>query len=548
MLRFPPAPRLPLPRRRHDEKGAIAAATAVVMGCMLVIASLVVDVGRDRIVSRDMQAMADVIALDVVRQLDGRPAGVSGGYGSILTNAANDSLEKQVGSIKRPDDLQVQAVIADRQTGAWRQAADGEVPNAVWVHTTGSSAVRFLPSTAPRTGIKRSALAMIGPPITCISAGATFADVYNNPQSYLDTLLGKIVGVDRLTVLDPYGLASLDLEIPLADLAAKLGVGSVNDILTANVSAYDFVLAISDVLPPKNGSSQSPKALLDAILQGLPDTPGFRPGDILALDTGGGTGTTLVVNTFTLVQAVILNAAVTIANGQNFIQILNNVNVPGLSKVDLWAKVIEPPVVACGPVGTTAHSAQVEVKLTTEVTALGGLVASAKVDPLSITVGDGSATITDIRCTAGAPSVSVEAHTAAATLKLRVLTELLLKLTKLDIAAPDPSAKPNGAAIGSSTTHNYTFTFPANDLPAGQTFGTTFGNLGLSSITPIKIDLIGLPVGGLLSGIVQPLLGLIDPLVSNLLRPVLTNLGVAVGTVRVQPTARPSCNEPFLIK
>ena len=97
-------------------------------------------------------------ALDVVRQLDGRPAGVGGGYGSILTDAANVSLEEQVGAIKRPDDLTVKAVIANRDTGEWHEAADGEVPNAVWVHTTGSSPIRFLPGTAPRTGIKRSAL------------------------------------------------------------------------------------------------------------------------------------------------------------------------------------------------------------------------------------------------------------------------------------------------------------------------------------------------------------------------------------------------------
>jgi len=542
-------PRLrPELRHRRDERGAIAAATAIVMGCMLVVASLVVDVGRDRIVSRDMQAMADVIALDVVRQLDGRPAGVGGGYGTILKDAADVSLEQQVDAIKRPDAMTVKAVVASRATGAWHEAAAGEVPNAVWVHTTGSSPIRFLPSTAPRTGIKRSALAMIGPPIACISAGATFLDVYDNQQGPLDTLLGKIVGVDRLTVLDPYGLAALDLEIPLVDLAAKLNVGSVNSILTANVSAKNFLIAIADVLPTKNGSSANPKSLLDAISSGLPDVPGFTPGDVLSLDTGGGTGTTLVINTFTLVQAVILRAGVTVTNGENFLDIMTNANATGLAKVDLAAKVVEAPKVACGPVGTTARSAQIQLRLKAEVKALNGLVASADIDPLYLSVADGSATITDIRCTVGSPSVAVNANTAVGTLKLRVLTSLLLKLTHLVIAAPDPASKPNGVGIGSTSTHNWTFTFPTEKLPPGHTFGTSFGSLGLSSITPIKIDVTGVPVGGLLTSIVQPLLALIDPLVSNLLRPVLENLGVSVGTVRIQPTSRPSCNEPFLIK
>jgi len=543
-----PRPRLrPRLSHRRDERGAIAAATAVVMGCMLVVASLVIDLGRDRIVSRDMQAMADIIALDVVRQLDGRPAGVGGGYGTLLDDAAEESLEEQVGAIKRPDELEVETVIADRQTGAWRDAADGEVPNAVWVHATGSSPIRLVPSTQPKTGIKRSALAMIGPPIACISAGATFLDVYDNQQGPLDTLLGKIVGVDRLTVLDPYGLAALDLEIPLVDLAAKLNVVSVNDILTANVSAKNFLIAIADVLPPKSGSNANPKSLLDAISSGMPDVPGFTPGDVLQLDTGGGTGTTLVVNTFTLVQAVILRAGVAVANGNNGILIKNNVNVTGLAHVDLYAKVVESPKVACGPVGTTARSAQIQLRLEAEVTALNGLVASADIDPVYLTVADGTATITDIRCTVGSPSVAVSANTAVGKIKVRMLTSLLLNLTHLVVAAPDPANKPDGAAIGSTSSHSWTFNFPSDDLPPGHTFGTTFGSLGLSSITPIKIDVSGLQVGGLLGGIVQPLLGIIDPLVSNLLRPVLENLGVNVGTVRVQPTGRPSCNEAFLI-
>jgi len=532
---------------RRNERGAIFPMTVGLMGVILLIASLVIDVGGDRIVRRDMQSMADVIALDVVRQLDGRTAGAYAGYSStgpsttLLAAAKNESLARQDSHFADPDTVGVRLAVADKNSGAFvRWAASGDVPNAIRVYTTGSSGFRFLPTTPRRTQLERSALAMIGPPLACVSAGATFADV--TPQGPLDTLLGKLVGVDRLTVLDPYGLASLDLEIPLIDLAAKLGVGSVSEILTANVTAQDFVIAIADVLPPQNGSNANPKSLLDAISNGLPDTPGFHPSDILSLDTGGGSAATVIINTFTLLQAVIM-----VSNKEHFIDLTKVVNIPGLTnKSTVEAKIVEAPKIACGPVGSTAHSAQIQVRVAGGVSALNGLVASADIDPLFLTVADGTGTITDVRCTAGNMFVSVLATTSVAKVGIRVLTDLLLKLTHLVIAAPDPASKPDGASIGTATSQTLNFTFPTGDIPPGQTAGTAFGSLGLSSLTPIKIDVSGLPVGGLLSGVVQPLLGLIDPVVSSVLRPILAQLGVSLGTVRIQPTGQPSCNEPFL--
>jgi len=535
-----------MPRRLHhrDERGAIFPMTVILMGVILLIASLVIDVGGDRLVRRDMQSMADVVALDVVRQLDGRTAGAYAGYDStgpsttLLATAKNESLARQASHLANPDTVGVRLAVADRKSGAFvRWAAAGDVPNALRVWTTGSSAFRFLPTTPRRTALQRSALAFMGDPVACISAGATLADV--DPQGPLDTLLGKLVGVDRLTVLDPYALASLDLEIPMADLAAKLGVGSVDEIATASVTAHDFVFAISEILPHKGNSSS--EAVLDAIINGLPDNVNLNIGDFLKLDTGDQSAADLSINTFTLVEGTIMAA-----NKNRFIDINLVGSIPGLSHVTVQAKVVEPPQVACGPIGTTARSAQVQVKLVGDVTALGGLVASADVDPVFITAADGSGTITNIQCVGDTRTLAVSATTSVGTFGARVLADLLLHLTPLEIAAPDPAVKPNGAAIGTTSSQTLNFTFPTTDIPAGQSAGTSFGNLGLSSATPIKVNVSGLPVSNVLDAIVKPLLNIIDPLVSNVLRPILTDMGISIGTVRIQPTSRPSCNNPRL--
>ncbi|HUS21246.1 MAG TPA: hypothetical protein VMZ66_04450 [Aeromicrobium sp.] len=538
---------------RRDERGAIFPMTVLFMGVIVLIASLVIDVGGDRLVRRDMQSMADVIALDVVRQLDGRTAAAYAGYDAagpstaLLATAKNESLARQDSNLADPDTVGVRLAVADKNSGAFvRWASAGDIPNAVRVWTTGSSAFRFLPSTTRRTNLERSALAVMGRPIACISAGATLADL--TPQGKLDTLLGRLLGVDRLTVLDPAGVAALGVQVPLLDLAAKLGVGSVDELATVETSAQGFILAMSEVLS-SNGNAAS-VSLFSSIVTHLPNNTSLDVGEILSLDTGNGRAAGLGINAFSLLQSVIM-----VSNKENFVSIGQSVssqpewptNVPGFPQASIQAKMIEAPQSACGPVGTTARSAQIQVKIRGDLTALGGLVASAEIDPLFMTVADGSGTITNITCSGGVRTVSVLANTSVGTVGVNLLTELLLKLTRLKVGAPDPAAKPDGAAIGSTSSQAMNFTFPeGSGLPPAQTAGTAFGNLGLSSITPIKIDVTGLPVGGLLDSIVKPLLNVIDPLVSTYLSATLTSLGVNLGTVRIQPSGRPSCNEPFL--
>ena len=525
------------PVHRHDERGAVFPATLVMMGVIFLIISLVIDVGGDRIVRRDMQSIADVLALDVVRNLDGRAASGYTGYDStgpsstLFSTAKQESLDRQA-AIADPDTVTVRLAVTDKDSGAFvRWAAPSDVPNAVQVWTTGSSAFRFLPSVPRRTNLQRSALAVLGPPVACISAGATFIELV--PQGPLDTFLGKLIGVDRLTILDPSGLASLDLEIPILDLATALGVGSVDQIATANVTAHDFVIAMADVLSHQ-GSSAS---LLNGIAAHLSDSTNLNIGSILSLNTGNQSAADIAVNAFSLLQAVIMAA-----NKDTFVNLNLTGSFPGLASVTSSAKVVQPPQIACGPVGTTAHSAQLQVKVSADVTALNGLVASASFDPIFVTAADGSGTITSITCVGTSRSLSVQATTAAGKVGAHVLTDLLLHLTHVTVDAGGA----NGASIGTTSSQTLNFTFPTSDLPPGQTAGTAFGSLGLSTITPISISVSGLPVSNLLDGIVKPLLGIIDPLVSAVLRPTLTSLGVNVGTVRIQPTSRPSCNNPFL--
>jgi Flp pilus assembly protein TadG len=59
-------------KRRKDENGAVALTVALVVTLLLAVASFALDLGLARVGVRDMQAVADVVALDMARQIDGR--------------------------------------------------------------------------------------------------------------------------------------------------------------------------------------------------------------------------------------------------------------------------------------------------------------------------------------------------------------------------------------------------------------------------------------------------------------------------------------------
>jgi uncharacterized membrane protein len=535
-------------RATHDERGAILTITVLLIAATVALASYVIDIGGDRVVLRDMQSVADVVALDLARNLDGRTAVGYSGYSSTGPSASlfatqkAASVDRQDGLFAEPDTVTARLAVANQQTGAFiRWAAADDVPNAVRVWATGSSAFRIRPATPESTALERSALAVIGRPIVCISAGATLADL--TPGGNLDLFLGRLIGIDRLSIVSPGGVAALDAQIPLGALATQLGVGTVDELATASVTSQSFVAAAATVL--SNNGNVAGATVLNAIAARLSGSTSLNVGSILNLNTGTGSAADLNLDAFSLAQAVI-----EVSNKNNFVDLIVPVGVTGLASTTLRAKVIEAPQIACGPVGTKARSAQVQVSLVSDVTALGGLVASAKVDPLLLTAGDGWGTITNITCSVTGSTLNVTADTATGRLKLHLLTTLLLGIIKLAVDVPDPAAQPNGAAIGSSSSVPMTFNFPAGSttLPPGQTAGSGTTTLGLSSITP-KVTVVAgvvLNLSSLTSSVVVPLLGVVDGVVSPLLNTVLTSLGVRIGTVEIRPTTIPACNEPVL--
>ena len=104
-------------RRGHDERGVVAILIAIIT-CFTVIplAAYAVDIGVQRVARRDAQAVADLVALDLARQLDGRT------YGAIqpgLQALANKSAARNAGGAGAPT---VVAVLGTVDRTKWSSA------------------------------------------------------------------------------------------------------------------------------------------------------------------------------------------------------------------------------------------------------------------------------------------------------------------------------------------------------------------------------------------------------------------------------------------
>src|SRR5205823_14901385 len=60
------------PEERERDRGAVLAIVAICLGFLITITAITVDLGRLSLRRRDMQAIADMVALDMARLANGR--------------------------------------------------------------------------------------------------------------------------------------------------------------------------------------------------------------------------------------------------------------------------------------------------------------------------------------------------------------------------------------------------------------------------------------------------------------------------------------------
>jgi len=550
-------------RRQKDESGAIALVVALSMTVLLAIGSFALDLGIQRVGVRDMQALADVVALDMARQIDGRTADTIGADPHWL-QGRDDSLARNTDTIGDPPTVTPQLGVVNDLTGVFTAVSGTSVPDAVRV--TAASAIDY----AVRTGeaaVSRSAVAT-AQASACFSLGSYAARVNAGNSAVLGPILGAIDSDLNLDLVSYQGLAALSVD--LGDVAADLGVGTVSELAGTSVSVSDFYLAVANVLQDDGNAAQA--TLLQSLALKVTDLPDFEIGDILGLTTASEGALNTSFNVLDLVTG-----AAFVANGENAVSVPTlGITLPGVTSLTGALTVIEAMKPVCPAknatgVGSTATSTQVSLTMGGTIASLPsvlGLTTTSTGLSLTAAIAQAEGTLRDITCgqavTESDPEgITVDVRTGLTNVSLSVPINLVGNATilGLPLAKYEVSVTVTASLTPAGNTESVDYMVPP--MQYGDAKETVNGGVSLPTATlgtpTIKVTtLLGLPLSlslsqqaTLLSSITSTIVTpIINPLITNinnlLLGPVADTLGLRLGGADLYMYPRPSCTTPSL--
>jgi len=357
----------------------------------------IVEVGYLYWAHRDAQKVADLAALSGAQQLPDCTASAT----AASNNASTDNKFSGTPTVT---------------CGAWggSDAADTVAPatSSTAATNTGVKVVAQMPLTpffgfAKFSGTNATAVAINSNPIASFSVGSSLAKI--DPTSPLNSLLSTTLGTSLgLQLLSYNGIANTNIKLLGLIEASQIDVGTVSSVLNAPITVTDFLTAYVQALQQ---SSNAANIDFDTVNAGIASIEAQIGNTVIDL------GSILNVNANTDdpdvaldtdVNALdILNAAVLAADSKNAVALpATSIGVPDVATVNLSLAVIEPPQIAVGPVGTSAHTAAIRLKLGLATPLSGG---QPFLDlPLYVEVAPADATIKTIQCNVAGSDSSIQ--------------------------------------------------------------------------------------------------------------------------------------------
>ena len=541
-------------RKQKDERGAVALFVALILSVLVSMTAIVVDLGMHRVTRSDLQAVADIVALDLAREIRGSrtqadlaPKGDTGNPSS----AVSQSLARNSDILG--EDLVIQVDWGSYDGGVWDTAEDP--PSAVKVVATADTDYAI---TAGSSDTSRTAYA-VSSSSACYKLGSFVAAV-NSSDSTVLSPLNDLFDVN-LTLVGYQALAAA--KVTLAELAATSYIGSPSQLLTGTVTYSNLIRAMIEVLGNKGGNSAAVSAL-NTILQSSSSVGAVNVASVMHVSPTDRAALEMALNVLDIVGSARLST------GNHFIEVPNiNGSVPGVgSQFTGGLTLISAAQLACGKPNSpesVARNAQLEGSLGIEFVNLPSLSipgfatlltskgdgtlfvdladgTGSLVEPPEVYCGDGTASNPhhySVNVTTELASYSLDSRlTVTGQVKVSDLTGIGLAglLTQLGIGSLLPNAKVDievdvdlkvstSSAAGTSTAN---LSLPPNDATPYQT-GTSVilpSNI-VATITLVKIDHKTAPIAQatpLTNLIVNELLSANNGFVAKTLKPLIDNI------------------------
>ena len=338
-----------LRQRRRDERGVVAIVLALVSCFVLIpLAALAVDIGVQRVARTDMQSLADMVALDLARGLDGKTTAAQWAAKSpSLQQRAEASRDRNDTTVGHPPTVAAEIGTFDALTETFTPlpSTSDVVPNAVRVGTSTEVDFYFARGTggagAGSGGTGATAIAQAST-TACFQLGSWAATLNPSASSLFGDMLKPLLGSSTLTAVGYNGLASTRLS--LLDLVKTdyIGVGTVNDLLSMNnLTVANLYRASAQVLAAQGKTAQAQVFNLAAASVVAPTT--IDAGKLFGLSTASDAALQTQFNALD-----ILLGAAFLANGTNALDVDNlQTSLASVGVTSSTLKIIERPQRAC---------------------------------------------------------------------------------------------------------------------------------------------------------------------------------------------------------
>ncbi|GAB4005799.1 pilus assembly protein TadG-related protein [Nocardioides ultimimeridianus] len=413
----------------REERGAVAVLTAFTLVIIMSVAAIVMDIGTLRVARTDMQSLADVVALDLVRDLDGRTVAQ---LQPVMVTDAAASIARNTSTVGTRPTATVELGTTS-SAGAFVVMGSGS-PTAVRVHVGTNISFAFARIIGQSRGsTNRTAIANTSSN-ACFRLGSFAASLRSGDSSIVgvfESMLGSssALGIS-MTSVGYMGL--INSSISLGALATQLGLGSPSALVQqSSISVKGLLAASAQVLTSSGDTSGG--AVMGQIAAKVSSTVVANMGQILSV--GGGQAVGSSINAIDLLGGTALGAAylANVADHNNLLHTGVVWSAPHASNGDIALTVIEPPKQGCGMPGTaSASTGQVQL-----VTSIGFNL------PNSV-AGLSSGNINDVTTKQASLDVDAELGGASGTLTGMTCTSTLTetrvavssRLTKLSVQLP----------------------------------------------------------------------------------------------------------------
>lgn len=516
------------PARLQRQQGVISILAAVALGVSVIVAALALDLGRIYWIKRDLQKAADLASLSAVTDL---PQATTVAQNIALANGFNFQNEATANS------MTVTTGIYDWTNRIFTAGGAVDSLDAVQVVVTTTVPYYFMPGSLR---VEASAIS-VRDPVAGFALGSYLARLNTADSALLNGVLGGLLGgAINLDLVSYQGLAAGT--VSLAGLQAALGLGTVNEVLNANVTYAALLDATIAALNNKgDAASINAASVLGTMRTGVSPSLSLRVGDLLKADTSNPqAAANAEVNVMQMVQF-----GAQLANGNHFVDIPNlGVSVPGVATTRLSLSLIEPPTIAIGPARrdasgawmTRAHAAQLRLRL--QLNLLGGVINL----PIYLEAGAADAALTHIQCRVPKDDSEVTIQTTPQLLGVYIgnVSDAVMENHSAPVT-PTPATLVNllglvtvtgyaSVPVGGGSPRDLVFTGPFdqnnNQSTASLGIGSSL-NTAIQQPGNLTVRILGLGLN--LGPILGAILGILGPVLDALLDPLLSLLGVQLG-------------------